>query len=204
MWRRRAMGMGVAMVMAVAMMVVVGRLVRHTKTLHYNITGVHAPSSRHTPARVDHPVRDGNLNWASLAGMSQILLALLVPVIHLGTLMVPAGTSSAGLVSRFCCPGSLSVLALGIVAGNRHVVSPSDPAVRGMAGAARDQGRSAHHARRLTRAAFAASNPDKTTPQTEAVLISNTNRCARRSDHPHGRVGVTGAVEIDVNDPQDE
>src|SRR5438552_6515589 len=24
------------------------------------------------------------------------------------------------------------------------------------------------------------------------------------SDHPHGRVGVTGAVEIDVNDPQNE
>ena len=24
------------------------------------------------------------------------------------------------------------------------------------------------------------------------------------SDHPHGRVRVTGAVEIDVNDPQNE
>jgi hypothetical protein len=37
--RRRAMGMGVAVVL---MRVVVGMGVRHTEMLHYNITGVHA------------------------------------------------------------------------------------------------------------------------------------------------------------------
>jgi hypothetical protein len=40
--------------------------------------------------------------------------------------------------------------------------------------------------------------------QTEAASISNADRCGRSSDHPHGRVGVTGAVEVDVNDPQNE
>jgi hypothetical protein len=44
--RRRAMGMGVAVVvMGVAMVMtgVVGMGVRHEEMLHYNITGVHAP-----------------------------------------------------------------------------------------------------------------------------------------------------------------
>jgi hypothetical protein len=41
-------------------------------------------------------------------------------------------------------------------------------------------------------------------PPNRGALISNTNRCGRRSDHPHGRVGVAGAVEVDVNDPQNE
>jgi hypothetical protein len=40
--------------------------------------------------------------------------------------------------------------------------------------------------------------------QTEAALISDADRCGRSSDHPHGRVGVTGAVEVDINHPQNE
>ena len=48
----------------------------------------------------------------------------------------------------------------------------------------------------------ASQSHHQTAPQTEAALISNTGR--GRSDHPHGRVGVAGAVEVDVNDPQDE
>jgi hypothetical protein len=39
------------------------------------------------------------LNWVLLAGISEILLGWLAPVIHLGTLMmVPTGTSATGLV----------------------------------------------------------------------------------------------------------
>jgi hypothetical protein len=46
------------------------------------------------------------LNWASLARMSETLLALLAPVIHLGTLMmVPTGTSGTGLAFTFLLPG---------------------------------------------------------------------------------------------------
>jgi len=46
------------------------------------------------------------LNWASLAGMSDTLIVLLAPVIHLGTLMmVPTGTSGTGLVFTFLLPG---------------------------------------------------------------------------------------------------
>ena len=171
--RRRAMGMGVAVVMAMAVMVVVGMIVRHGKTLHYNITGVHAPSGRHTP-RGRGILRQPELGIARRAALH-----------------VPAARDRSG------------VLALGIVARDSHLVSFAVPAVRGMAGAARDQGCCADYARRLACAAFTPTNPDATTPETAAALISNTDRCGR-SDHPHGRVGVTGAVEVDVNDPQDE
>jgi hypothetical protein len=200
--RRRAMGMGVAVVMAMAVMVVAGMIVGHGKTLHYNITGVHAPSGRHPRAG---KASCGNPNWASLAGMSQILLARLAPAIHLGTLMmVPAGTRRRRAALHVPAARDRSgVLALEIVARDSHLVSFAVPAVRGMAGAARDQGCCADYARRLARTAVTPTNPDATAPETAAALISNTDRCGR-SDHPHGRVGVTGAVEVDVNDPQDE
>ena len=46
------------------------------------------------------------LNWTLLAGICEILLVLLAPVIHLGTLMiVPTGTSATGLVFTFLLPG---------------------------------------------------------------------------------------------------
>lgn len=46
------------------------------------------------------------LNWVLLAGISEVLLAWLAPVIHLGTLMmVPTGTSATGLVFTFLLPG---------------------------------------------------------------------------------------------------
>jgi hypothetical protein len=78
--------------------------------------------------------------------------------------------------------------------------------MRGMAGAAWDHDLGADNTRRLARAEFTGTppRPDETTSQTEAALISNANRCGRSSDHPHGRVGVTGAVEVDINDPQNE
>jgi len=44
----------------------------------------------------------------------------------------------------------------------------------------------------------------KPTPKTETALISNADRCGHRPGHPQRRVGVTGTVEIDVNDPQNE
>ena len=46
------------------------------------------------------------LNWRSLAGICEILLVWLAPVIHLGTLMmVPVGTGATGLVFTFLLPG---------------------------------------------------------------------------------------------------
>ena len=46
------------------------------------------------------------LNWKLLAGICEILLVWLAPVIHLGTLMmVPTGTSTTGLVFTFLLPG---------------------------------------------------------------------------------------------------
>ena len=46
------------------------------------------------------------LNWALLAGICQVLLVWLAPVIHLGTLVtVPVGTSAMGLVFTFLLPG---------------------------------------------------------------------------------------------------
>ena len=46
------------------------------------------------------------LNWVWLAGICEVLLVWLAPVIHLGTLMmVPAGSSAAGLVFTFLLPG---------------------------------------------------------------------------------------------------
>jgi len=46
------------------------------------------------------------LNWVLLAGISEVLLGWLAPVIHLGTLMmVPTGTSATGLVFTFLLPG---------------------------------------------------------------------------------------------------
>jgi hypothetical protein len=46
------------------------------------------------------------LNWVLLAGICEVLLAWLAPVIHLGTLMmVPTGTSATGLVFTFLLPG---------------------------------------------------------------------------------------------------
>lgn len=46
------------------------------------------------------------LNWKLLAGICEILLVWLAPVIHLGTLMmVPTGTSAMGLVFTFLLPG---------------------------------------------------------------------------------------------------
>lgn len=46
------------------------------------------------------------LNWKLLAGICELLLVWLAPVIHLGTLMmVPTGTSSMGLVFTFLLPG---------------------------------------------------------------------------------------------------
>lgn len=45
-------------------------------------------------------------NWKLLAGICEILLVWLAPVIHLGTLiMVPTGTSAMGLVYTFLLPG---------------------------------------------------------------------------------------------------
>ena len=69
------------------------------------------------------------LNWASLARMSETLVALLAPVIHLGTLMmVQTGTSGTGLVFTFLLPGIAQANWLGIVAGDRHLVSSAGPA----------------------------------------------------------------------------
>jgi hypothetical protein len=46
------------------------------------------------------------LNWVWLAGICELLLVWLPPVIHLGTLvMVPTGTSATGLVFTFLLPG---------------------------------------------------------------------------------------------------
>jgi hypothetical protein len=46
------------------------------------------------------------LNWVFLAGICEVLLVWLAPVIHLGTLMmVPTGTSATGLVFTFLLPG---------------------------------------------------------------------------------------------------
>jgi hypothetical protein len=46
------------------------------------------------------------LNWIWLAGICELLLVWLAPVIHLGTLMmVPTGTSATGLVFTFLLPG---------------------------------------------------------------------------------------------------
>jgi hypothetical protein len=46
------------------------------------------------------------LNWVLLAGICDLLLVWLAPVIHLGTLMlVPTGTSATGLVFTFLLPG---------------------------------------------------------------------------------------------------
>jgi len=46
------------------------------------------------------------LDWKLLAGICEILLVWLAPVIHLGTLMmVPTGTSAMGLVFTFLLPG---------------------------------------------------------------------------------------------------
>ena len=46
------------------------------------------------------------LNWKLLAGICEVLLVWLAPVIHLGTLMmVPTGTSATGLVFTFLLPG---------------------------------------------------------------------------------------------------
>jgi len=99
-----------------------------------------------------------------------------------------------------------SLLVLGIVARNRHRVSPVDGDVRGVAGAACDQDFGADHTRRLAGAAFAETppRPDENTPKTEAALTSNADRCGQRPDHLHHRRGVAGSVEIDINDPQNE
>jgi hypothetical protein len=46
------------------------------------------------------------LNLVRLAGIGELLLVWLAPVIHLGTLvMVPTGTSATGLVFTFLLPG---------------------------------------------------------------------------------------------------
>jgi hypothetical protein len=46
------------------------------------------------------------LNWVLLAGICELLLVWLAPVIHLGTLMmVSTGTSATGLVFTFLLPG---------------------------------------------------------------------------------------------------
>jgi hypothetical protein len=46
------------------------------------------------------------LKWVWLAGICELLLVWLAPVIHLGTLMMaPAGTSATGLVFTFLLPG---------------------------------------------------------------------------------------------------
>ena len=46
------------------------------------------------------------LNWKWLAGICELLLVCLAPVVHLGTLMlVPVGTSAKGLVFTFLLPG---------------------------------------------------------------------------------------------------
>ena len=46
------------------------------------------------------------LNWVLLAGISEVLLGWLAPVIHLDTMMmVPTGTSATGLVFTFLLPG---------------------------------------------------------------------------------------------------
>ena len=96
------------------------------------------------------------LNWVLLAGICEIILVWLAPAIHPHPddgsdrhqrhrpgLHVPAARDRSGL------------LVLGIVAGNRHRVSPVDGDVRGVAGAACDQDFGADHTRRLAGAAFA-------------------------------------------------
>jgi hypothetical protein len=46
------------------------------------------------------------LNWVRLAGICELLLVWLAPLIHLGTLMmVPTGTSATGLAFTFLLPG---------------------------------------------------------------------------------------------------
>jgi hypothetical protein len=46
------------------------------------------------------------LNWVLLAGICEVLLGWLAPLIHLGILMmVPTGTSATGLVFTFLLPG---------------------------------------------------------------------------------------------------
>src|SRR5690349_9264335 len=74
--------------------------------------------------------------------------------------------------------------------------------MHGMAGATWDQDFDADDTRRLACAEFTGTPPRP--DETEAALISNADRCGGSPDHPHGRVGVTGAVEVDVNDPQNE
>src|SRR5690349_8074735 len=74
--------------------------------------------------------------------------------------------------------------------------------MHGMAGATWDQDFDADDTRRLACAEFTGTPPRP--DETEAALISNADRCGGSPDHPHGRVGVTGAVEVDINDPQNE
>jgi len=57
---------------------------------------------------------------------------------------------------------------------------------------------------RIGRSWTAAGRVAWTRPPTEAALRSNANRWSRRSDHPYDRVGVTSAVEVDVDYPQNE
>jgi hypothetical protein len=45
------------------------------------------------------------LNWRSLAGICEVLLVWLAPVIHLGTLMMVPTGSATGLVFTFLLPG---------------------------------------------------------------------------------------------------
>ena len=54
------------------------------------------------------------LNWVLLAGICEVLLGWLAPVIHLGTLMmVPTGTSVTGLVFTFLLPGIAQAIGFG-------------------------------------------------------------------------------------------
>ena len=54
------------------------------------------------------------LNWVWLAGICELLLVWLAPVIHLGTLMmVPTEPAPRGWSSHSCCPGSLKPTGFG-------------------------------------------------------------------------------------------
>ena len=75
------------------------------------------------------------LNWKLVAGICEILLAGLAPLIHLCTLiMVGSAASGMGLVFTFLLPGIAQAYWIWAKwATTGHPVSPADPDVCGMA-----------------------------------------------------------------------
>ena len=135
-------------------------------------------SSSSALTRLTHSLQ--GLNWALLAGICEILLVWLAPVIHLGTLMmVPAGTSATGLVFTFLLPGIAQAYWLWelwpATATFSHPLALLCAAWLALLGI-RIVG--ADHACRLACAALAETPPrsDEATSKTEAALISNADR----------------------------